>query len=105
VKDTNFNVHSKNKTLEYPTQDEQIIYNEIKKLYLTNFNEMEVRLVGVTLGKLTQKGQERVQMSLWNYQDYEEKDKTKLLIDDLNRKMKKKVFMKMGEIAKNNGNK
>mgnify|MGYP004551499767 CR=1 FL=1 len=105
VKDTNFNTHSKNKTLDYPTQDEQIIYNEIKKLYLANFNETEVRLVGVTLGKLTQKGKERIQMSLWNYQDYEEKDKTKLLIDSLNRKMNKKVFMKMGEIEKNNGNK
>lgn len=105
VKDTSFHLHSKNKTLEYPTQDQQTIFNEIKKLYLANFNEMEVRLVGVTLGKLDSKGQETVQMSLWNYQDYEEMDKTKLLIDDLNRKMKKKVFMKMGEITKNNGNK
>ena len=100
VKDTSFSLHSKNKTLEEPTTDENIIFNEVKKLYIANFNEMNVRLVGVTLGKLSSKHNANVQMSLWNYPTYEEMDKTKLLIEDLNRKMNKKVFFRLGEVKK-----
>ena len=100
VKDTSFSLHSKNKTLEEPTTDENIIFNEAKKLYIANFNEMNVRLVGVTLGKLSSKHNANVQMSLWNYTTYEEMDKTKLLIEDLNRKMNKKVFFRLGEVKK-----
>ena len=61
---------------------------------------MNVRLVGVTLGKLSSKHNANVQMSLWNYPTYEEMDKTKLLIEDLNRKMNKKVFFRLGEVKK-----
>lgn len=100
VKDTSFSLHSKNITIDYPTQDEEVVYKEIRKLYVSNFNEMSVRLVGVTLGKLSSRQSVNVQMSLWNYSDYEKMDKTKLLIDDLNRKMKKKVLFRLGEVSK-----
>jgi hypothetical protein len=41
-----------------------------------------------------------VQMNFWNYEQYEEMDKTKLLINELNRKLKKPALMKASEVKK-----
>ena len=63
------------------------------------FNE-PIRLVGVTLQNLKSKEETQFQMSLFNYQTYEEENKTKLIINDLNRKMKKDVFKRASEVKK-----
>ena len=65
---------------------------------------MTVRLIGVTLEKLCIKARQEVQMSLWNYEKYEEQDRTKLLIADLNRKFDKPALKRLSEI-KREGNK
>ena len=43
-------------------------------------------------------------MRLFNYQIHEEESKTKLLINDLNRKLKKDVFKRASEAKKPNSN-
>jgi phosphoenolpyruvate carboxylase len=60
-------------------------------------------LVGVTLGKLSDPSKETVQMSLWNYEKFEEQDRTRLLINELNRKMEKPLLMRGSEVKKKGG--
>ena len=67
-------------------------------------NQEPIRLVGVTLQNLISKNEIKLQMSLFNYQIHEEESKTKLLINDLNRKLKKDVFKRASEAKKPNSN-
>ena len=66
---------------------------------------MEVRLIGVTLEKLTTLARQEIQMSLWNYEQYEQMDQTKLLISELNRKLKKPALMRLSQAPKKKGGK
>ncbi len=100
VKDTTFKTHSKAYTFSELTDEEETLFQVATKLYLQYFDDMEVRLVGVTLEKLCVKARQEVQMSLWNYEKYEEQDKTKLLIADFNRKFDKPALKRLSEIKK-----
>ena len=100
VKDTSFHLHSKRGTLPHSTNDADVIFAEAKRLYQAHFETMEVRLVGVTLEKLVDPRKEEVQMSLWNYEEYEKMDKTKLLIEEMNRKMEGAPLMRLSEAKK-----
>ena len=100
IKDTEFKTHSKRATILTSTNDAQIIFAEAKRLYQTYFEKAEVRLIGVTLEKLVDPKKEEVQLSLWNYEEYEKMDKTKLLVNDLNRKMKEPKLMLLSEVKK-----
>ena len=62
--------------------------------------KMEIRLVGISLSKLVDKAKQEVQMTLWNYEKYEEEDKTKLLIADFNRKFDKPALKRASEIRR-----
>lgn len=100
VKDTSFRTHSKRHTFDFPISTYEAIFERIESLYRANYEEMEVRLVGVTLEKLSDPVKDDVQMSLWNYEEYERMDETKLLINELNRKMDTPLLMR-GSEAKN----
>ena len=50
--------------------------------------------------RLSNPKKETVQMSFWNYESYEEQDKTKLLIHELNRKFDKPVLKRASEAKK-----
>ena len=65
---------------------------------------MNVRLIGVTLQNLVSMKELAIQMSLFNYEEHEDENKTKLLINKINRDMKKDVLMRASEVKKN-GNK
>ncbi len=104
VKDSDFVSHNKSETISEGTDDWQTIYSVASGLYDSSYLGMMVRLVGVTLQNLYDPSNETVQMNLWNYHEYEEMDKTKLLVNELNRKMKKSVFKTANEVKKN-GNK
>ncbi len=88
VKDTSFKNHDKSVTSKYPTNDFEEIYSRALSLYEHNFLGQVIRLVGVSLSSLLDPKEETVQLSLWNYPEYEEMDKTKLLIASFNRKLK-----------------
>jgi len=100
VKDTAFKLHSKASTFDAPTDDAETLFSRVSALYKANYEDMEVRLIGVTLEKLGVLAHEEVQMSLWNYEQYEEMDKTKLLIAELNRKLDKPSIIRGSEAKK-----
>ena len=103
VKDTSFRMHSKSITFETPTRDAAVLFERASALYKQHFDTLEVRLIGVTLEKLGTMAHETVQMSLWNYGQYEEMDQTKLLIADLNRRLEKPALMRGSQAKKKGG--
>ena len=65
-----------------------------------NFLGMTVRLLGVTLQNLVDPRKETVQMSFWNFEEYEKMDQTKLLVHELNRKLEKGNLTLLSELKK-----
>ena len=104
VKESDFVVHNKSITLENPTNNYEVIFDTAMKLYEKNFSNLTVRLLGITLQNLIDQKDIAIQMSIFDYQMHEEESATKLLINDLNRRMKKKVLIRASEVEKN-GNK
>lgn len=104
VKDTEFKSHDKSVSFKEATNDYETIYAKAIDLYEHAFLGMMIRLVGVTLQNLVDPKQETVQMSLWNYGQYEEMDKTRLLVNELNRKMDKPALLVASEMSKKHGN-
>ena len=104
VKESDFVVHNKSVTLDNPTNNYEVIFDTAMKLYEKNFSQLTVRLLGITLQNLIDQKDIAIQMSLFDYQMHEEESATKLLINDLNRRMKKKVLIRASEVEKN-GNK
>ena len=103
VKDTqgSFHLHSKAISLKTPTDNYDTIYSNAERLYKDNYDgKLEIRLIGVTLSHLEDKARQEVQMTLWNYSQYEEMDKTKLFINDMNRKFEKPVLKRAREVKK-----
>ena len=99
-----FKSHNKSITLPNPTNNADLIYNTAMDLYDKYFSKMTVRLVGVTLQNLIDSKDIAIQMSLFDYQIHEEESSTKLLINELNRKLKKKALMRASEVKKDDGN-
>lgn len=100
-----FKVHNKSTTLNNPTNNADVIFDTAMKLYDKNFSDLTIRLLGVTLQNLIDVKDVAIQMSLFDYEKHEEESATKLLINDLNRKLKKKALMRASEVKKNDGNK
>lgn len=104
VKESDFKVHNKSITFDNPTNDADTIFNIAMNLYDKNFSNMTIRLVGVTLQNLINTKDIAIQMSLFDYEKHEEQSSTKLLINELNRKMKKKLLIRASEVDED-GNK
>ena len=100
VKDTQFKVKNKSIKLEKYTNDYKVIYDTAIKLYEKNYLGMLVRLVGVTLQNLVDPREVVIQMSFFDYEMHEEESATKLLINELNRKLDKPLLMRASEIKK-----
>jgi DNA polymerase-4 len=103
IKDKDFKSHDKSLSFKEAISDGEEIYQRLLPLYEANFLGQEIRLVGVTLQNLVDPKKETVQMTFDNYQAYETMDETKLLVAELNRKMKKPALIVASE-AKKNGN-
>ena len=103
VKDTSFKSFNKSVTLESPTNEADIIYEHACQLYEKNFKQLTVRLVGVTLQNLISPKEIAVQMSLFDYEKHEEESATKLLINELNRSLKKPLLKRASELEKKDG--
>lgn len=95
-----FHLRNKSVTFKEGTNDPNLIYSRCLELYRANFLGMKIRLVGVGLSRLKNPAKETVQMSLWNYQEYEEMDKTKLLIHDLNAKMENPMLIRASSLKR-----
>ena len=100
VKDTSFNAHNKSLTLENPTNEYKDILNVALKLYESNFLDLTIRAVGVTLQNLVSKQDMVVQMTFFDYEMHENDSKTKLLINEMNRKLKGSKLTRASEVKK-----
>jgi len=100
IKTCDFRLHTKCVRNNMPINDFETIFEKALIAY-DRLNQKEpIRLIGVTLQNLISKEEVQVQMSLFNYQFYEEQSQTKLLINNLNRKLKKDVFIRASEVKK-----
>ena len=99
LKDTDFKVHLKSQTLDKAISATSDIYQASVNLYNKYFKNkgLIVRLVGVTLSNLTPLREENVQLSFF---DDTPVDKVDDLINEVNRKFKKKVVGKASIILK-----
>ncbi len=104
VKDLNYRAHNKSITFVNHTNHAKEIYDYAIKLYEKNFLGLPIRALGITLQNLINIKDMKVQMTFFDYQMHEEENKTKLLINDLNRKIKGKPLKRASEV-KSNGNK
>ena len=104
VKDTNFKSFNKSITIDSATNDYKVIYEEAVKLYEKNFKNMMLRLVGVTLQNLIDPKETAVQMSLFDYESHEKENATKIIINEINRSLKKPLLKRASEVDKD-GNK
>lgn len=100
VKDVEFISHNKSITLSSPTNSELTIFNEAIKLFEKNFLDLEIRLVGITLQNLINTRDIAIQMTFFDYEKHENENKTKLLINEINRKLKKPLLKRASEIEK-----
>ena len=100
VKDTDFKSHNKSITFSNPTNDYKTIYSYAYDLYVKNFQGTTVRLLGVTLQNLIDPKDMVIQMSFFDYEQHEEESATKLLINDLNRRLEKPSLMRASEVEK-----
>lgn len=100
IKTTDFKLHTKSTTKNKAFNS----YEMLQEVALQTYDKMNVsepiRLIGVTLQNLESVHDINYQMSLFDYQDHEEEAKTKLIINDLNRKMKKDVFKRASDVKK-----
>lgn len=100
AKESDFKVHNKSTMLSSPTSDWKVIYQTSCKLYERNFLDLTVRLVGVTAQKLINIEDMAVQMSFFDYEQHEQENRTKLLINAFNRKLSKPVIKRASEVKK-----
>lgn len=101
VKDTSFRTHNKSISFKEPTNNPNAIYSRALSLYENNFTGLLIRLVGVTLQNLVDPKDIVVQMNLFeNYSQQEEISETRLLINELNRKLDKPLFKRASEVNK-----
>ena len=105
IKDSNFHSHDKSITSKLATNDFDDIFDNALDLYEKNFLGRVIRLVGVSLSSLIDPKEETVQMSFWNYDEYEKMDRTKLLINDFNRRLKGDFLFSARKVKKNGNQK
>ncbi len=98
VKDTFYKAHNKSKTISKATNDFDEIFMVAMKLYEDNCADMIIRAIGVTLQNLINPQDIVIQMTLFDYEQHEEESATKLLINELNRKLKKPLLIRASEV-------
>ena len=100
VKDTSFVAHNKSISFEKPTNSYEEILAIALKLYEKNFLDMTIRALGITLQNLVSNKDMVVQMTFFDYEMHENESQTKLLINELNRKLKGPKLSRASEINK-----
>lgn len=98
VKDTSYRAHNKSITFSNPTNEAKDIFDIAIKLYEKNFLDLPIRALGITLQNLIDIKQMKIQMTFFDYQRHEDENKTKLLINDINRKLKGKPLKRASEV-------
>ncbi|MFA5686829.1 MAG: DNA polymerase IV [Bacilli bacterium] len=98
IKDSEFKSITRSITFKEPTNDYAFIFDKALFLFEKHFKGQLIRLVGVTLQNLIDPRDLVVQMTFYDYQKHEEENVTKLLINELNRKLKKPLLVRARDI-------
>ncbi len=86
------------------TDNLELIMKEALKKFDNSYKNFEIRMIGFSVKNLKKKYNIVTQMTFDNYKIHEEKSKTFLLINDINRKFNKEVVKRASDLTKN-GNK
>ncbi|MBR0033746.1 MAG: DNA polymerase IV [Bacilli bacterium] len=101
LKTNDFKMINRSVKLNKPTNDFETIFNEASILLEKNLNGQEIRLCGVTLQNLIYASDYVEQLSIFdNFDENDEKNATRDLIRELNRRMKSETFMRASDILK-----
>lgn len=101
LKTSDFKMINRSVKLNKPTNDFETIFNEASILLEKNLNGQEIRLCGVTLQNLIYASDYVEQLSIFdNFDENDEKNATRDLIRELNRRMKSETFMRASDILK-----
>lgn len=98
IKDTEFKTINRSITFSEPTNEFQVIFDKALTLLERHYKGQAIRLVGVTLQNLIDPRDLIIQMSLFDYRKHEEESETKLLINELNRKLTKPMLIRASEV-------
>ncbi len=98
IKDTEFKTINRSLTFARPTSEYEVIFDKALTLLERHYKGQPIRLVGVTLQNLIDPRDLVIQMSLFDYRKHEEESETKLLINELNRKLKKPMLIRASEV-------
>ena len=104
IKDVNFKSFNKSVTLDNPTNDAKVIFEQAWALFNKNFKGVMLRLVGITLQNLIDPKETAVQMSLFDYESHEKENATKIIINEINRSLKKPLLKRASEVNKDGNN-
>ena len=100
-KTSDFKMINRSVKLNKPTNDFETIFNEASILLEKNLNGQEIRLCGVTLQNLIYASDYVEQLSIFdNFDENDERNATRDLIRELNRRMKSETFMRASDILK-----
>ncbi len=100
LKYSDFHVNNRSITLKEPMHDPEIIFRQAMKLFDKHYTGQPIRLAGVTLQNLQDEEDIVIQMSLFDYQKHEEENQTRLLINELNRRLKHPSLKRASELKK-----
>lgn len=100
AKDTSYKAHNKSITFDTPTNNQKDILNIALKLYEKNYLNMVVRAVGVTLQNLVSQKDLAIQMTFFDYEKHEDENRTRLIINDINRKLSGTKLIRASELEK-----
>ena len=99
LKDTNFKVSSHQKKLDNPTNNTETIYNIVKVLVKELWNKEGIRLVGVSVGKLTSKLTHQISL-FEDVKDVENNNELDKVIDNLKKTYGTNIINKASNIKK-----
>lgn len=100
LKDSEFHTTNRSISVNKPVQSLEEINALALKLLDTHYQGNMIRLVGVTLSNLVNKKALFIQMSLFDISQHQEEARTRLLINELNRKMKKDLLIRASDLKK-----
>ncbi|WP_249030376.1 DNA polymerase IV [Tannockella kyphosi] len=101
IKYTRFESLNRQVTLTGYTNEYEVIVATAKRLFDEHYNGRPVRLLGISLQQTIERKNHHEQLSLFTYQDKkDDKTKTDLLLESLNKKQNSTSFIKASDLIK-----
>jgi len=98
IRDTNFKTITRSMVIDHYFNDYETILSQSLFLFEQNYRGQLIRLVGIQIHDLKPIEEAVEQLSLFTYQEAEEQNRTRLLINELNRKMKDHKLMRASDL-------